>query len=154
MSRTLRPYRAEDEQAAIDLWQRAWQAAYPQIAFAKRVEWWRARWRSDLVPVATIVVAEDDGAMTGFVTIDRATGYLDQLAVSPDCWHRGVARLLLDEAKRLAPAGITLQVNQDNGRAIRIYEQAGFRIAGADVNPHSGAPVFVMRWSGSADPRA
>ena len=43
MSRTLRPYRAEDEQAAIDLWQRAWQAAYPQIAFAKRVEWWRAR---------------------------------------------------------------------------------------------------------------
>ena len=71
MSITLRPYAAADEDAAIALWQRTWQVAYPQIAFGKRLEWWRGRWRDDLVPVATIVVAERDGVMIGFVTIDQ-----------------------------------------------------------------------------------
>ena len=42
---TLRPYAAADEDAAIALWQRTWQAAYPDIDFAARVEWWRRRWR-------------------------------------------------------------------------------------------------------------
>ncbi|MFK4702923.1 hypothetical protein ABIF42_008517 [Bradyrhizobium diazoefficiens] len=78
----LRPYRAEDEAAAIDLWHRTWQQAYPQIDFAARLDWWRERWRKDLVPKASIVVAEADGALTGFVTID-GEGYLDQLVVDP-----------------------------------------------------------------------
>ena len=66
----LRPYRTDDEAAAIDLWHRTWQQAYPQIDFAARLEWWRERWRKDLVPKASIVVAEQDGAPVGFVTID------------------------------------------------------------------------------------
>lgn len=146
MSAALRPYRAGDEEAAIALWQRAWQKAYPEIAFAKRVEWWRARWRDDLVPVASIVIAEREGAMEGFVTIDPNTGYLDQLAVAPECWGSGIARALIDEAKRLAPRGIDLHVNKDNARAIAIYHKAGFAICGEDVNPHSGRPVFRMSW--------
>ncbi|NWG22808.1 MAG: GNAT family N-acetyltransferase [Pseudorhodoplanes sp.] len=143
---TLRAYRASDEEATIALWQRTWQKTYPQIAFAERVEWWRARWRDDLVPVADIVLAERDGALAGFVTIDRKTGYLDQLAVAPEAWGSGVGKLLLDEAKRLSPGGITLHVNKDNERAIRIYEKSGFAITGEDINPHSGMPVHRMEW--------
>jgi putative acetyltransferase len=152
MTVTLRPYRASDADAAIALWQRAWQVAYPQIAFAKRVEWWRGRWHNDLVPVADIVVMEEAGALTGFVTIDRKTGYLDQIVVAPESWGQGLAHQLIDEAKRLSPTVIELHVNQDNGRAMRLYEKCGFIIAGEDVNKHSGAPVFLMRWrpSGSA----
>lgn len=143
---SLRPYRASDEDAAIDLWQRTWQKAYPHIAFAKRVEWWRGRWRNDLVPVADIVLAESAGALVGFVTIDRKTGYLDQIAVAPEAWGTGAGQRLLDEAKRLSPAGIDLHVNKDNARALHVYEKAGFTIAGEDVNPHSGAPVYRMTW--------
>jgi len=54
----LRPYRAEDEDAAIELWLRTWQLAYPSIDFAARVTWWRERWRKELVPNADIIVAE------------------------------------------------------------------------------------------------
>ena len=146
MSAKLRPYAPSDEASAIELWQRTWQAAYPRIAFAKRVEWWRGRWRNDLVPTASIVVLEDGDKLAGFVTIDRNTGYLDQLVVAPEAWGRGFARLLVDEAKRLSPGGIDLHVNQDNARALSFYGKAGFVIAGDDVNPHSGAPVFLMRW--------
>lgn len=146
MSVRLRPYAAADEDATIALWQRTWQKAYPQIAFGKRLEWWRARWRDDLVPVATIVIAERDGVMLGLVTIDRNTGYLDQLVVAPECWRSGIGRMLVDEAKRLAPEKIELHVNQDNERAIHLYNKAGFVIAGESVSKHSGAPLFLMTW--------
>lgn len=141
----LRRYRPEDEAASIDLWHRTWQQACPQIDFAARLAWWRERWRKDLVPKAAIVVAEQDGALTGFVTID-GDGYLDQLVVEPAQWGSDAARLLVDEAKRLSPSGITLLVNKDNARAIRFYERNGFAHAGDDVNPTSGRPVLKMIW--------
>jgi putative acetyltransferase len=143
----LRPYRADDEDAAIALWQQTWQQAYPSIDFAARVAWWRKRWRNELVPNAAIMVAEQAGALIGFVTIDTS-GYLDQLVVAPDHWGSEVAGALVDEAKRLAPDRITLLVNKDNARAIRFYERNGFADAGEDVNPTSGRPVLKMEWKG------
>lgn len=141
----LRPYRPTDEDAAIELWRRTWQLAYPSIDFDARVAWWRTRWRSELVPQAQVVVAEQAGALTGFVTID-AQGYLDQLVVAPEQWGSSLAAALVDEAKRLSPAGITLLVNADNARAIRFYERNGFTHAGEDVNPTSGRPVLRLEW--------
>jgi putative acetyltransferase len=141
----LRPYRADDEDAAIALWQRTWQQAYPSIDFAARMAWWRARWRDELVPNAAIVVAEQADGMIGFVTID-ATGYLDQLVVAPEHWGSTLGDALLDEAKRRAPDGVTLLVNKDNARAIRFYERNAFVPAGDDVNPTSGRPVLKMEW--------
>ena len=64
---TLRPYAAADEDAAIELWRRTWQQHYPHIDFNKRVNWWRERWRNELVPVAQITLAEIDGVMVGVV---------------------------------------------------------------------------------------
>ena len=143
----LRPYRPDDEDAAIALWLRTWQQAYPAIDFAARVPWWRERWRSELVPKAAIIVAEQDGVPVGFVTID-ASGYLDQLVVAPDRWGSELATALVDEAKRRSPDRITLLVNKDNARAIRFYERNGFVHAGEDVNPTSGRPVLKMMWKG------
>jgi putative acetyltransferase len=143
----LRPYRAEDEDAAIALWQQTWQQAYPEIDFAARVTWWRERWRDELVPNAAIMVAEQAGALIGFVTID-ASGYLDQLVVAPDRWGSKLADALVNEAKRLSPDRITLKVNTDNARAIRFYQRNGFAHAGEDVNPTSGRPVLRMEWTG------
>ena len=143
----LRRYRAEDEDAAIALWFETWQRAYPAIDFAARVPWWRQRWRGELVPNATIIVAENAGALLGFVTID-ASGYLDQLVVAPDRWGSALAGALVDEAKRLSPERITLLVNKDNARAIRFYRRNGFAHAGEDVNPTSGRPVLKMEWKG------
>ncbi|MGY3450051.1 GNAT family N-acetyltransferase [Bradyrhizobium sp. USDA 4353] len=143
---TLRPYRAEDEDAAIALWQETWQLAYPAIDFAARVPWWRERWRNELVPNAEVIVAEVERMLAGFVTID-ATGYLDQLVVSPQHWGSPLATQLVDAAKQRSPSGITLLVNKDNARAIRFYKRSGFVDAGEDVNPTSGRPVLRMAWT-------
>jgi len=143
---TLRPYTAADEDAAIELWRRTWKLAYPQIDFDERVDWWRQRWRDELVPVATITVAEAQGQMAGFVTVDPASFDLDQIVVAPEAWGIGVASALIAEAKRISPDGLDLYVNTDNARAIRFYEKHGFAISGEAFNWRSGAPVHKMSW--------
>jgi len=148
---TLRSYRASDEAAAIELWRQTWQQAYPAIDFSARVDWWRERWRGELVPSATIVVAESAGRLVGFVTVNTATGYLDQIVVDPLLWGAGVAEMLLGDAKRLSPSLLALHVNRDNARALRFYRKHGFAVAGEDVNPRSGAPVYLMKWKANSE---
>jgi putative acetyltransferase len=142
----LRPYAAADEEAAIELWRRSWQQSFPAIDFSARLDWWGRRWREDLVPTAAIVVAESAGTLAGFVTVDRQTGYLDQIVVAPEAWGHGIAAALIAEAKRLSPAGLDLLVNTDNARAIRFYDKQGFVTAGTATNPISGRPVYRLTW--------
>src|SRR5262249_17252341 len=122
------------------------QATYPAIDFAARLDWWRERWRTELVPNATVIVAESTGTLVGFVTLNPANGDLDQIVVAPEAWGGGVAERLLNEGKRRAPSGVELRVNADNIRAIRFYRKHGFTVVRDDVNPRSGAAVHVMRW--------
>jgi putative acetyltransferase len=145
-SLTLRDYASADEDAAIELWRRTWAQHYPHIDFNARVDWWRERWRQELVPVAHITIADKDGIIAGFVTVDPKTMYLDQIVVAPEHWGSDVARVLVAEAKRLSPRGLDLLVNKDNTRAIRFYEKHGFAYAGDDKNPVSGIAVNRMAW--------
>ncbi len=141
----LRPYTAADEDAAIALWLRTWQQTYPDIDFAARLDWWRTRWRDELVPQTRITVAESAGALTGFVTVNPLTLYLDQIVVAPEAWGTGTAEALIEEARRISPRGLDLQVNQDNQRAIRFYQKQGFAITGEDTNS-SGRLTYWMKW--------
>lgn len=142
----LRRYNVADEDASVALWQRTWQLAYPEIDFATRVGWWRERWRKELVAATEIIVAEIGGAIVGFVTVDPRTLYLDQIVVAPEHWRGGLGAALLAEAKRISPAGLDLDVNTDNARAITFYAKHGFVISGTGVNPISGKPIQRMIW--------
>jgi len=143
---TLRRYRQSDEDAAVTLWLRSWQAAYPQLDFIARLDWWRQRWRDELLRTADVVIAEDAGIIIGFVTIDPRTLYLDQIVVAPEHWRSGIGAVLLEEARRISPHGLDLDVNVDNARAIAFYKKHGFTIAGPGKNPISGKPVHRMSW--------
>jgi len=143
---TLRRYASADEDASVTLWLRTWQAAYPELDFVERLDWWRQRWRSELLPAAEVVVAEADGGMIGFVTVDPRTLYLDQIVVAPEHWRSGIGAVLIAEAKRLSPNGLYLDVNTDNARAIAFYRKLGFAITGPGKNPISGKPVHRMSW--------
>ena len=143
---TLRRYHPRDEDASVALWLRTWQKAYPELDFAERLDWWRERWRNELLPVAEVVIAEADGVMIGFVTVDPRTLYLDQIVVAPEHWRSGVGAALIAEAKRISPAGLDLDVNTDHARAIGFYRKHGFAISGPGKNSISGKPVHRMSW--------
>src|SRR5258708_6018271 len=143
---TLRRYQPHDEAASVALWLRTWQKAYPELDFAERLDWWRGRWRTELLPAAEVVIAEIDGTMIGFVTVDPRTFYLDQIVVAPEHWRSGVGATLIAEAKLISPAGLDLDVNIDNVRAIGFYRRLGFRTTGPGENPISGKPAHRMSW--------
>jgi len=142
----LRRYAPADEDASVALWLRTWTATYPELDFAKRLDWWRRRWLTELLPAAEVTIAEADGAMIGFVTVDPRTLYLDQIVVAPEHWRSGVGAALIAEAKRLSPKGLDLDVNVDNARAIAFYRKLGFAITGPGNNPITGKPVHRMSW--------
>jgi putative acetyltransferase len=142
----VRPMLPADFPETIDLWVAAWQAAYPLIDFEGRREWAVAHIAELVRTGSRSIVVLGGGRILGALVVDPATGYLDQIVVATDAQGRGIADVLLAEARRLSPALLELHVNQDNARAVRFYEKNGFVKSGEVVNPRSGAPIYKMSW--------
>ncbi len=142
----VQPMRAEDLAETLDVWVAAWQVAYPTIDFAARRGWTKDRIAELERTGSRSLIASRDGRIIGALVVNPDTGYLDQIVVATEWQGRGVAEVLLAEARRIAPAGLDLHVNQDNARAIRFYQKHGFITVGEDINPRSGAPIFRMSW--------
>ncbi|WGD28708.1 GNAT family N-acetyltransferase [Ancylobacter sp. WKF20] len=134
-----------------DLWVEAWQETLPEIDFEARRGWLCHRIgalvdEGTVIWVATVPALDGGPEKTlGFVTIQPKTGYVDQLVVHPDHWGAGIARRLLDAAAAQTRIPLTLDVNEENERAVRFYEKAGFAIVGRGVNPTSGRPTLRMQ---------
>ena len=133
-------------QTAIELWRQTWQAAYPHLDFTARLDWWRDRWRTELVPVATIVVAERSDGLVGFVTVDP----VERLSRSDRGRARGMARKY---RRRLARRGAAYCAGGPRPACEcgqcprhRVLSQARICPSGEDVNARSGAPVLKMSW--------
>lgn len=142
----IRDQASSDLDAIVELWIAAWTAGMPEIDFEARRDWFTRHLADSQAAGARMLVATIDDAIVGFVMIDPAKGYLDQIAVDPDRSEEGIGSLLLGAAKRLSPQGIDLHVNTANHPAIRFYEKNGFLVAGEATNPNSGRPVYTMHW--------
>ena len=118
----------------------------PEIDFDARRGWMGGHLAALTAAGCRILVAEVEGEVAGFVTVDPRLGHLDQLAVHPAHQGGGVADRLMDGAKALSPAGLDLEVNDDNGRARRFYARRGFDTVGTGRNPNSGRPTLLLRW--------
>ncbi len=141
----------EEISQLADLWVASWREAMPGIDFSARRAWFYDHLRAlEAAGAATICGFYGEGRLVGFVTIDPASGYLDQLAVAPEAKGAGAAALLLNEARRLSPGRLALDVNQDNLRALRFYEKEGFEKLEAGVNPLSGLKTWRLRFSKNA----
>ena len=141
----LRAFGWEQMPALAALWIESWQEAMPEIDFEARRGWLCSRIGALVEAGARVQTAVDgQGRMLGFVTVDPTTGYVDQLAVHPDHWGRGIARALLDAAVALSPASLSLDVNEENERAVRFYQAAGFVVTSRGTNPTSGRPTLRM----------
>jgi len=147
MSFTLVPALPAHRPAMGDLWVESWARTLPEIDFAARRPWLESHLDQLAASGARVEVAlAADGAVAGFVVIHPATGYLDQLAVGPAHWGTGAAEALMAQARRLSPALVALDVNQDNPRAVRFYEKMGLAIVSEGENPMSGRRTFRMEW--------
>ena len=99
--------------------------------------WKEAGWIGELTePSARVWCAERDGKIIGFLACRLTAGFCEILnvAVHPAHCRQGVGRALLDHALaqvRMHGANtITLEVNEENVPAQRLYVRAGFREVG------------------------
>jgi GNAT superfamily N-acetyltransferase len=130
----LRRMRAHELEAVVRLWRRSRDASQP---------WLEARMahtaEDDLRFFGGTIAKENDvwvaveGEVLGFLAI--AGDRLGWLYVEPVAWSKGVGSALLDKAKALSPAGLTLYTHQRNERARRFYERRGFRAVEFGTSP-------------------
>jgi len=135
-----------DLASLADLWIASWQEAMPTIDFPARRPWFLDHLRAlERAGAVTICALDSSDRLLGFATFDPTSAYLDQLAVAPEAKGSGAATLLLDEARRRTSGCLTLDVNQDNPRALRFYEREGFEKIAEGTNPHSGLKTWRLR---------
>lgn len=90
---------------------------------------------------AEMLVAEYDGHIAGYAVVlfrkGSGVARLYSIATGPFFGGRGIGRLLLERAEEAAfehgRMMLRLEVREDNARAIRIYEQSGYRKIGREL---------------------
>jgi ribosomal protein S18 acetylase RimI-like enzyme len=148
----------EDAEAIAGIHVRAWQVAYAHVFPPERLagldEAARARrWREGLESDWSALVTED---LSGFVSVgpsrdEEGEGELYAIYVSPENWGTGRGRILMEAAlAALREAGFeeaTLWVLDDNPRARRFYEAAGWYTDGATKEDEFlDTPVSEVRY--------
>ena len=136
----IRPGTPADAEAVARVHVRAWQEAYAHVFPADRLANLSIERRAEQWRQYPPLVAEEDGDIVGFVSVgasrgDDAEGELFAIYVDPARWGTGVGRALIEAAEaRLGELGhhdVVLWVLEDNPRARRFYEAAGWRLDGA-----------------------
>jgi len=121
----LRPYNSEDVEALYQLDQECYP---PGIAYSRREMKWYLR-----LPGADCLVAEQDGALAGFIVTEREDdlGHIITLDVAESQRRRGVGTALLAAAEaRMMEAGVrrvSLETATDNSPAVAFWKKHGYR---------------------------
>jgi len=122
----------------------AWRSAYRHVLPPERLEAMpidETRWLhriNEPPPGWTTVVADDGGRVIGFASTgpsrdQQGIGELYAIYVEPGAWSAGAGRALIASAEAaLAEAygEATLWVLEDNPRARKFYERAGWELEG------------------------
>jgi GNAT superfamily N-acetyltransferase len=141
----VRPATGKDAPGIACAQERAWQRAYRHVFPVEeldrggfiRPELWRERLEHP-PPGWTTFVADEDGAVVGFVSVgpsrdERGLGELYAIYVHPDWWATGAGRALIQRGElqlRSTYDVATLWVLEDNPRARSFYETAGWSTDG------------------------
>lgn len=92
-------------------------------------------------------VAEMDGAIMGYASIDRESGFLHALYLRPEGRGIGLGRALLDHIKSVA-ARFDLTVFEPNHAAMRFYLREGLAelADGRRTDTPEGVATRALRW--------
>lgn len=144
----VRPYEPTLEVSVASLWHRAGRAAYPYLPSWQAFQAAEARqvFREVIARNCDVWVAEAGGRILAYAALRGA--YLDRLYVDPLEQRRGLGTRLLEHAKSLQPAGLSLHTHQQNDGARAFYESHGFTVVRLGTSPApESAPDVEYRWT-------
>ena len=140
----IRPAQPDEADALVALHQRSYEAAFREVVardvFGDDLPAARAeRWRASLERGEPTLVAEREQELVGLAVATRSphdgsVGEIRLLYVAPEAWGTGVGRTLLDACENALRddgfAAAVLWVLEENRRARRFYEGAGWLVDG------------------------
>lgn len=150
---SIRPCRADDLDAAVDVWERArWDAQQPHMV--ARMQYTHdanvAHFRDVVMCENEVWLAVTDADVVGLLAF--TDGIVRQIHVDPARQRMGVGTALMDHAKALMPDGITLSTFQGNTTSRAFYERSGFRAVEFGVSPHpENEPDVTYVWDPATD---
>ncbi len=131
---TIRPYRSDDVESVIAIWQKANALAHPFLA-PKFVGEVQQAMRDIYLPNAETYVLEKDGAVAGFIALlDNEIG---GLFLDPALHRNGYGRALVDCAVALK-GPLTVEVFLENTVGRPFYERYGFQFVEDEFHEPSG----------------
>ena len=123
----IRPFRPDDQQAVIRLWEKC-SLVVPQNDPAADIAC-KLQVQPDLFLVGVIKAAIVATVMAGY---DGHRGWINYLAVAPDHRRRGIGRDMMAAVERklrkLGCPKINLQVRKTNAGVIAFYRRLGFTV--------------------------
>ena len=104
----------------------------------------------DLLDRRIIFVAEEDGGVIGYMSMDHDAGFIHGLYLRPWACGGGLGKTLLDAAKHARPQGFDLEVFEPNTDALRFYLREGLVEVpeGRREVSEEGVPTLRLRWRG------
>lgn len=145
----LRLGRQRDASDIGDVFLAARKLSQPYLPSVHTDEETRAWVRDTILPTTVVWVAEMDGGIVGFFSLDGER--LENLYVHPR-WHaRGIGTALLLQARALSPLRLELYTFARNEGARRFYERHGFRATAFGQENEENEPDVLYEWV--PDPR-
>ncbi|MFJ5675312.1 GNAT family N-acetyltransferase [Streptomyces sp. NPDC093097] len=123
-------------------------ATMPYLPPQRRTEDEVTRWIREIVlPECRTWIAARDGEPVGYAAVEDAL--LEQLYLRPDVLRQGIGTLLLDEAKRYRPTGLSLHVFEQNTGARAFYARHGFTVVDRSDGSRNmeRLPDMTLRWT-------
>jgi ribosomal protein S18 acetylase RimI-like enzyme len=147
----IRLYQAADLCLTAQVWFDAGIKAYPYLPDFQTLTLNKAEkvFAEVIAAQNDIWVYEQQDKIWGFIALQGS--YIDRLYVDPNHQGKGVGSALLDHAKNICPAYLSLHTHQANHDARAFYEQAGFTIHKLGISPApENVPDVEYRWTGAS----
>ncbi|MGP8300768.1 GNAT family N-acetyltransferase [Streptomyces inhibens] len=144
----IRPAEPADAPAIAAIHQASRRATMPYLPSQRRTHDEVTYWiRESVLPQSHTVVAARGPELLGYAAVRG--DLLDQLYLRPDVRRTGIGTLLLAEARRQSPGGLSLHVFQLNADARAFYAHHGFRVVATDDGRSNmeNLPQLTLRWT-------
>lgn len=139
-----------DVEALFNVWHRAVEATHEFVSAEDRRRIAKLV-RDQYLPSATLTVACDGGGVP-IAFMGMTDNSIDSLFVDPQKHGSGVGKALIGLAKDQFPAGLTVEVNEQNEAAAGFYRHLGFGVTGRSPVDGQGKPypLLTMAWPDNA----
>ena len=147
----IRAWNSEDLTPLLALWLESTTLAHPFI----KASYWQeseALVRDAYLPSAKTWVVEQESQWQGLISV-MDEQFIGALFVRPQAFGQGFGKALINHVKQHF-SRLSLEVYQQNERAVNFYHAQGFTITERAWQEETAHPTWVMSWQADQTPSA